>query len=137
MNIFLISMSIQPVAIILGLIIALMVWKKIMDRRVFISTGIVVILASIVLMVISINPILCIPILFLGVIHLLIGLTRVQMNLMRIIVIIIGILITQLAIWGALAWGMSGEHTLAYLSVVFFFIGAALSIGSLVWPAKR
>ena len=141
MNIFMISVAIPPIVIALGLIMALMVWKKKVGYRVFFTTGIIVISTSIVLMVISliqhITPVFHIPILALGVIYLMIGLVRIQMNWLRIIMVVIGVLVSLLAMFGIFMWGVSGEGALVALSVVFLLIGVALSIGALVWSAKR
>ena len=59
------------------------------------------------------------------------------MNWMRVIVVVIGVLVTLLAMCGIFMWGMSQKDALVALSVVFLFVGVALSIGALVWPAKR
>ena len=59
------------------------------------------------------------------------------MNWKRIIVVVIGVIVTLLAVCGALMWSVSGQSALVALSIVFVVVGAALSIGALVWPAKR
>ena len=140
-----IYVAILPIVIAVGLIMVLMVWKKKGSYRVFFPAGIIVVFVSIVLMVIysilqriSIFWLLFnIPMLLLGIIYLMVGLARFQMNWMRFIMVVIGILIAQLAIWGILMWGMAGQDELMALSVVFVFVSAALSIGAVVWPAKR
>ena len=141
MNIGMIYGVILAIVIAVGLILALMVWKKKVGYRVFFTTGIIVVSASIVLMVISlmqhITPLFHIPILVLGVIYLMIGLVRVQMNWIRVIGVVIGILVSLLAISGIFMWGVSQQGALVALSVVFLLVGVTLSIGALVWPAKR
>lgn len=71
---------ILAVVIAVGLIMALMVWKKKKDYRIFFKTGIIVVIASIVLMVIcfilQIIFLIGIPILTLGLIYLIIGLVN-------------------------------------------------------------
>ena len=126
------------IVIAIGLIMALIVWKMKVSYRVFLPTGIIIVSASIVLMVIRVYPLFTnIPILILGLIYLIIGLVRVQMTWMRVIMVVIGILVAQLALFGTLMWGMSQQDALMALSVGFVFVGVALSIGALVWPAKR
>jgi len=125
-----------------------MVWKKKVGYRVFFTTGIIVVSASIVLMVISafqiyalfFRLVLSIPILVLGLIYLIFGLVgpgKWEKKWMRVCVVVIGVLVTLLAVWGILIGGMGQQDALVTLSVVFVFVGAALSIGALVWPAKR
>ena len=126
------------IVIAVGLIMALMVWKMKVSYRVFLPTGIIIVSASIVLMVIRVYALFSsIPILLLGLIYLIIGLVRVQMTWMRVIMVVIGILVAQLALFGTLMWGMSQQDALMALSVGFVFVGIALSIGALAWPAKR
>ncbi|MFC2032386.1 hypothetical protein ACFLUS_03355 [Chloroflexota bacterium] len=71
---------ILAIVIAVGLIMVLMVWKKKAGYRVFFTTGITVVSASIVLMVISfilqIIFLIGIPILVLGLIYLIIGLVN-------------------------------------------------------------
>ncbi len=68
------------IVIAVGIILALMVWKKKKGYRVFLTTGIIVVPASIVLMVISFSLqiifLIGIPILVLGLIYLIIGLVN-------------------------------------------------------------
>ena len=138
MNIGMIYGVILAIVIAVGLILALMVWKKKVGYRVFFTTGIIVVSASIVLMVIRVYGLLfSIPILLLGLIYLIIGLVRVQMTWIRVIMVVIGVLVAPLAVFGILMWGMSQQDALVALSVVFLLVGIALSIGALVWPAKR
>ena len=138
MNTLMIHGVILAIVIAVGLIMALMVWKKKVGYRVFFTTGIIVVSASIVLMVIRVYALFSsIPILLLGLIYLIIGLVRVQMTWMRVIMVVIGVLVSQMAVWGALMWGMSQQDALMALSVGFVIVGIALSIGALVWPAKR
>ncbi len=71
--------AIIAIVIAVGLIMALMVWKKKVGYRVFFTTGIIVVSASIVLMVISRLIFYStvfggIPILVLGLIYMIIGL---------------------------------------------------------------
>ena len=145
MNTLMIHGVILAIVIAVGLIMALMVWKKKVGYRVFFTTGIIVVSASIVLMVIS-RLILYstlfggIPILVLGLIYLIMGSVgsgKWEKSWKRVIVMVIGALVTLLAVFGALMWGVSGQGGLVALSVVFIFVGAALFIGALVWPAKR
>ena len=128
-----IYVAILPIVIAVGLIMVLMVWKKKGGYRFFFPAGIIVVSVSIFLMVIysilqriSIFWLLFnIPMLLLGIIYLMIGLVRVQMNWTRFIAVVIGILIAQLAIWGILMWGMAGQDELMALSVVFVFMYVA------------
>ena len=66
------------IVIAVGIIMAILVWQKKSDYRIFVKTGIIVIIASIVLMVVSfllqIIFFVGIPILVIGLIYLLIGL---------------------------------------------------------------
>ena len=134
---FQIPVAILAIVIAAGLIMALMVWKKKVGRRVFFATGIIVVSARIVLMVIRFYTLLfSIPILLLGLIYLITGLVRVQITWMRVIVVVIGVLVALLALWGVFMWGVSQQYALVALSAVFLFVGIALSIGALVWPAK-
>lgn len=55
------------------------------------------------------------------------------MDWKRVIVVVIGIIVTLLAVCGALMWSVSGQDALVALSVVFAVFGVALSIGALVW----
>ena len=55
----------------------------------------------------------------------------------RIIVVAIGCIVTLLAVFGSIMWGVSKQNALVALSAVFVFVGVALSIGALVWPASR
>ena len=138
MSLLMISGVSLAIVIAVGLIMALMVWKKKMGYRVFFATGIIVVSASIVLIVISFyNLLFGIPILVIGLIYLIIGLVRVQMTWIRVIMVVIGVLVAPLAVFGILMWGMSQQDALVALSVVFLLVGIALSIGALVWPAKR
>ena len=123
-----------------------MVRKNKLGYSVFSPTGIIVVLVSIALMVTSIFIlqrisvfwiIFNIPMLLLGIAYLMIGLARVQIHWKRISIMVIGIITAQVAILGILMWGMAGQDELMVLSVVFAFIGVALSIGALTWPAKR
>ena len=59
------------------------------------------------------------------------------MKWMLVIMLVIGILIIPLAVIGALMWGVSGQSGLVALSVVFVFVGIALTTGALAWIAKR
>ena len=145
MNTLMIHGVILAIVIAVGLIMALMVWKKKVGYRVFFTTGIIVVSASIVLMVIS-RLILYstlfggIPILVLGLIYLIMGSVgsgKWEKSWKRIIVVVIGVLVTLLAMCGAFMWGFSGQGALVALSSVFVFVGLALSIGALVWPPKR
>ena len=69
---------ILAIVIAAGIIVALMVWKKKKDYRVFLKTGIIVVAVSIVLMVVSfllqIIFLIVIPILVLCLIYLIISL---------------------------------------------------------------
>ena len=80
MNTLMIHGVILAIVIVVGLIMALMVWKKKVGYRVFFTTGIIVVSASIALMVISfilqIIFLIGIPILVLGLIYLIIGLVN-------------------------------------------------------------
>ncbi len=71
---------ILAIVIAVGIIMALVVWKKKKGYRVFFTTGIIIVSASIVLMVISfilqIIFLIGIPILVLGLIYLIIGLVN-------------------------------------------------------------
>jgi hypothetical protein len=64
-------------AIIAGIVIALLVWKKKKEFRIFFQAGIIIVVASIVLMVVSfllqILFFVGIPIFTIGLIYLLIG----------------------------------------------------------------
>ena len=71
-----------------------------------------------------------------GLIYLITGLVRVQITWMRVIVVVIGVLVALLALWGVFMWGVSQQYALVALSAVLLFVGIALSIGALVWPAK-
>ena len=51
---------------------------------------------------------------------------------MRIILVVIGVLITLLVLCGALMWNMSQQDAIMAISVVFIIVGVALSIGGLV-----
>ncbi len=68
------------IVIAAGIIMALMVWQKKKDYRVFFKMGIVVVVASIALMIISfilqIIFFIGIPILIVGLIYLIIGLVN-------------------------------------------------------------
>ena len=68
------------IVIAVGIIMALMVWQKKKDYRIFVKTGIIVVVASIVLMFISfllqIIFLIGIPILIIGLIYLIIGLVN-------------------------------------------------------------
>ncbi|MFC1992882.1 hypothetical protein ACFLV3_03625 [Chloroflexota bacterium] len=72
--------AILAIVIAVGIIMALMVWKKNKGYRIFLKTGIIVISASIVLMVVSfllqIIFLIGIPILALGIIYLIIGMVN-------------------------------------------------------------
>ena len=129
------------IVIAVGLIMAVMVWKMKVSYRVFLPTGIIIVSASIVLMVIRVYALLLsIPILHLGLLYLIFGLVgpgKWEKKWMRIIVVVIGVLVTQLAMWGIFMWGMSQEYALMALSGVFVFVGVAMSIGALVWTVKR
>ena len=59
------------------------------------------------------------------------------MKWIPVIMLVIGILIIPLAAVGALMWSVSGQSGLVALSVVFVFVGVALSIGAGVWLAIR
>ncbi|MFC1991837.1 hypothetical protein ACFLVC_03850 [Chloroflexota bacterium] len=71
---------ILAVVIAAGIIMALMVWQKKADYRVFFKLGIIVVVASIALMIISfilqIIFFIGIPILIVGLIYLIIGLVN-------------------------------------------------------------
>ena len=126
------------IVIAVGLIMALMVWKKIISYRVFLPTGIIVISASIILTVIRVYALFfSIQILLLGLIYLIIGLVKVQWNWIRVIMLVIGVLVSQMAVVGTVMWAMTQQYALMALSVAFIFVGIALSIGAIVWPAKR
>ena len=126
------------IVIAVGLIMALMVWKKITSYRVFLLTGIIVISASIILTVIRVYALFfSIQILLLGLIYLIIGLVKVQWNWIRVIMLVIGVLVSQMAVVGTVMWAMTQQYALMALSVAFIFVGIALSIGAIVWPAKR
>ena len=125
------------IVIAVGLIMALMVWKKITSYRVFLLTGIIVISASIILTVIRVYALFfSIQILLLGLIYLIIGLVKVQWNWIRVIMLVIGVLVSQMAVVGTVMWAMTQQYTLMALSGAFIFVGIALSIGAIVWPAK-
>ena len=68
------------IVIVAGIIMAIMVWQKKTDYRIFVKTGIIVVVASIVLMLISfllqIIFLIGIPILIIGLIYLVIGLVN-------------------------------------------------------------
>lgn len=53
----------------------------------------------------------------------------------RILILIIGILVSILAVLGALMWGVSGQSELVALSVVFVIVGVVLIVSALVGPA--
>lgn len=126
------------IVIAVGLIMALMVWKKITSYRVFLLTGIIVISASIILTVIRVYALFfSIQILLLGLIYLIIGLVKVQWNWIRVIMLVIGVLVSQMAVVGTVMWAMTQQDALMALSIAFIFVGIALSIGAIVWPAKR
>ena len=68
------------IVIAAGIIMAIMVWQKKKDYRIFVKTGIIVIVASILLMFISfllqIIFLIGIPLLIIGLIYLIIGLVN-------------------------------------------------------------
>ncbi len=78
--VILIFRVILAVVIAMGLIMALIVWKKEKAYRIFFKTGIIVVIASIVLMVVSfifqIPFYIHLPLFALGLIYLIIGLTN-------------------------------------------------------------
>ena len=59
------------------------------------------------------------------------------MRWMLVIMLVIGVIITPLAVIGFFIWGVSGQDELKVLSAVFIFVGVALSIGAGVWLAIR
>ena len=59
------------------------------------------------------------------------------MKWMPVMMLVIGVLVTLLAVLGILAWGVSDKDALVALSIVFVFVGVALSIGAVVWSVKR
>ena len=71
---------ILAVVIAVGLIMALMVWKKGKDYRIFFKTGTIVVIASIVLMLVSfifqVPFYIHLPLFALGLIYLIIGLAN-------------------------------------------------------------
>ncbi len=73
------------IVIAVGIIMAIMVWKKKKDYRIFVKTGIIVVVASILLMFIAfllqIIFLVGIPFLIIGVIYLVIGLVNMPIGL--------------------------------------------------------
>jgi hypothetical protein len=59
------------------------------------------------------------------------------MKWVPIILLVIGVLVTMLAVCGIFAWGVSDKDELVALSVVFVFVGVALFIVGVVWLTKQ